>query len=52
MKEQFSCIEYNINLNLNGKIIRIFDLLKILGVIIDNKLNFNEYINDVCNKVS
>ena len=26
--------------------------LKILGVTIDNKLNLNEHINDVCNKAS
>ena len=51
-KEQFSCTEHNTNLNLNGKIIRTSDSLKILGVTIDNKLNFNEHINDVCNKAS
>ena len=51
-KEQFSRTEYNTNLNLNGKIIRTSDSLKILGVTIDNKLNFNEHINDVCNKAS
>ena len=48
MKEQFSCTEHHTNLNLNGKIIRTSDL----GVTIDNKLNFNEHINDVCNKAS
>jgi len=52
MKEQFSCTEHNTNLNLNGKIIRTSDSLKILGGTIDNKLNFNEHINDVCNKAS
>ena len=52
MKEQFSCTEHNTNLNLNGKIIRTSDSLKILGVTIDNKLNFNEHISDVCNKAS
>ena len=52
MKEQSSCTEHNTNLNLNGKIIRTSDSLKILGVTIDNKLNFNEHINDVCNKAS
>ena len=52
MKEQFSCAEYNTILNLNGKIIRTSDSLKILGVTIDNKLNFNEHINDVCNKAN
>jgi len=41
MKEQFSCTEHNTNQNLNGKIIRTSDSLKILGVTIDNKLNFN-----------
>ena len=46
-KEQFSCTEHNNNLNLNGKIIRTSDSLKILGVTMDNKLNFNEHINDV-----
>ena len=51
-KEQFSRTEHNTNLNLNGKIIRTSDSLKILGVTIDNKLNFNEHINDVCNKAS
>ena len=51
-KEQFCCTEHNTNLNLNGKIIRTSDSLKILGVTIDNKLNFNEHINDVCNKAS
>ena len=50
----FSCTEHNTNLNLNGKIIRTSDSLKILGVTIDkcNKLNFKEHINDVCNKAS
>ena len=48
-KEQFSCTEHDTNLNLTGKIIRTSDSLKILGVTIDNKLNFNEHINDVCN---
>ena len=52
MKEQFSCTEHNTNLNLNGKIIRTSDSLKILGVTIDNNINFNEHINDVCNKAS
>ena len=52
MKEQFSCTEHNTNLNLNGKIIRTSDSLKILGITIDNKLNFNKHINDVCNKAS
>ena len=52
MKEQFSCTEHNTNLNLSGKIIRTSDLLKILGVTIDNNINFNEHINDVCNKAS
>ena len=51
-KEQFNRTERNTNLNLNGKIIRTSDSLKILGVTIDNKLNFNEHINDVCNKAS
>ena len=51
-KEKFSRTEHNTNLNLNGKIIRTSDSLKILGVTIDNKLNFNEHINDVCNKAS
>ena len=53
-KELFSSVEHNINLNLNlnGKIIRTSDSLKILGVTIDNKLNFNEHINDVCKKAS
>ena len=51
-KEQFSRTEYNTNLNLNGKIIRTSDSLKILGVTIDNKLNFNEHVNDVCSKAS
>ena len=32
MKEQFSCTEHSTNLNLNGKIIRTSDSLKILGV--------------------
>ena len=41
-KEQFSRTEHNTNLNINGKIIRTSDSLKILGVTIDNKLNFNE----------
>lgn len=36
MKEQFSCTEHNTNLNLSGKIIRTSELLKILGVTIDN----------------
>ena len=52
MKEQFSCTEHSTNLNLNGKIIRTSDSLKILGVTLDNKLNFNKHINDVCNKAS
>ena len=52
MKEQFSCTEHSTNLNLNGKIIRTSDSLKFLGVTLDNKLNFNEHINDVCNKAS
>ena len=52
MKEQFGCTEHNTNLNLNGKIIRTSDSLKILGVTIDNKLNFNKHINDVCNEAS
>ena len=52
MKEQFSCTEHSTNLNLNGKIIRTSDSLKILGITLDNKLNFNEHINDVCNKAS
>ena len=52
MKEQFSCTEHSTNLNLNGKIIRTSDSLKILGVTLDNKLNCNEHINDVCNKAS
>ena len=52
MKEQFSCTGHNTNLNLSGKIIRTSDLLKILGVTIDNNINFNEHINDVCNKAS
>ena len=34
MKEQFSCTEHNTNLNLNCKIIRTSDSLKILGVTI------------------
>ena len=52
MKEQFSCTEHNTNLNLNGKIIRTSDSLKTLGVTRDNKLNFNDHFNDVCNKAS
>ena len=39
-------------ITLNGKIIRTSDSLKILGVTIDNKLNFNKHISDVCNKAS
>ena len=39
-KELLSCTEHNSNLNLNGTIIRTSDSLKILGVTIDNKLNF------------
>ena len=52
MKEQFICTEHNTNLNLNGKIIRTSDSLKILGVTIDNNINFNEHINNVCDKAS
>ena len=37
---------------LNDNIIRTPDSLKILGVTIVNKLNFNEHINDVCNEAS
>ena len=51
-KEQFICTEHNTNLNLNGKIIRTSDSLKILGVTIDNNINFNEHINNVCDKAS
>ena len=43
MKEQFSCTEHSTNLNLNGKIIRTSDSLKILGVTLDNKFKFNYF---------
>ena len=41
-----------LHLNVNEKIIPDDELVKLLGVTIDNNLNFNSYINEICGKVN
>ena len=42
----------HLGLNINGKIIRASENVKLLGVTIDNKLTFGQHVEDLCMKVS
>ena len=42
----------HLGLNINGKIIRASEKVKLLGVTIDNKLTFGQHVEDLCMKVS
>ena len=44
--------ESNISLHLQGNIIESSECLKLLGVTIDEQLNFNTHINEICKKKS
>lgn len=44
--------ESNIPLHLQGNIIESSECLKLLGVTIDEQLNFNTHINEICKKKS
>ena len=39
-----------INLNINGAEIKSQNLVTLLGLEIDNKLNFNNHISNICKK--
>ena len=41
-----------INLKIDGEILSEVDKTKFLGVIIDNKLNWNEHVNYICGKIA
>ena len=42
----------NVSAKIGSEIITASESVKLLGIIIDNKLNFNEYISKLCKKVS
>ena len=44
--------EDNLSVDIEGEIITCQSTVKLLGIIIDNKLNFNEHISNICKKVS
>ena len=41
-------IKHKLCLELNGEVINSTNTVKLLGITIDNKLNFNEHINKIC----
>ena len=42
----------NLNFNIGNKTIQPEKWVKLLGVKIDNRLNFDEHLKDLCNKAS
>ena len=42
----------NISLNIDDEIIKGSKSVKLLGVTIDNKLDFSEHVSNICKKVS
>ena len=42
----------NVSITVDREIIKASDKVKLLGVTIDNKLDFNEHLSKICKKVS
>ena len=45
-------VDTKFHLNVNGNIVIEDEQVRLLGVTIDNNLNFNSHINDICGKVN
>lgn len=41
-----------LELNVNGIVIKLYNFIKLLGVNIDDNLNFFDYISNICKKSS
>ena len=44
--------DYKLKLNVNGTDIKAYDIITLLGVDIDNALNFSGHISNICKKSS
>ena len=44
--------DQDVSVNIDGELIEGSNTVKLLGIKIDNKLNFNEHVSNICKKVS
>ena len=44
--------DYELSIAINGDVIKMFDTINLLGVIIDSKLRFNEHVKIICQKTN
>ena len=43
---------HELSIEINGDVIKMSDTVKLLGVIIDSKLRFNEHVKIICQKTN